>query len=369
MGELCTGRRLYGTAADQSGCYADDHTGMPLLLSDRAATTAPVELVTSADARMLGIRPAPQRWHRVRRGVYADRAAYRELKPWQRYAARVHAFVRTHPDAVLCLESAAVLHGLPLFNEAREIHVLGESGEKPRRFGDVWVHTSEHPRNIECIGGVLVTSLLDTAVDLTRVLPPVKALTVADSAASAVQGGSVDVLDALDLLDLQSNRRGMSRARWAWGRANGLAESPAESVSRAVIEWSGFEVPELQKVFRYDGFEDRADFYFPSCRTIGEADGWQKYDLDSPAAAAAKLRDEKRREDRLRRHRHPFARWEIADAWKVDPLCAALRVAGVPLARLPRPAMLRTLQQQSARELTPKERAFAVQPRSAWPRA
>lgn len=335
---------------------------MPVLLSDRSFTAAPLALMTNAEARMLGVRLAAARWHRVRRGVYADRSAYSTLKPWSRYAARVHAFLRAHPDAVLCLESAAVIHGLPLFNETRDIHVLGGSGEKPRRFGDVWVHTSENPRTIERIDGVHVTSLLDTAVDLTRVLPPAKALAVADSAVSAAQGGSLEVLEALDLLDAQSNRRGMNRARWAWGRATRLSESPAESVSRAVIEWCGFEVPELQKVFGYEGIDDRVDFYFPSCRAIGEADGWQKYTLGDPATAATKLVAEKRREDRLRRHRHPFARWDLADAWKVDPMCTALKAAGVPLARLAQPAMLRTLQ-RSPREISVARDYAEQQPR------
>lgn len=344
------------TAADlwdcgtRRGYTARQNADMPLLLSDRSFTTAPIDLMTRAEARMLGIRLVTQRWHRLRRGVYADRAAYGRLKPWSRYAARVHAFLRTHPDAVLCLESAAVIHGLPLFNETRDIHVLGDAGEKPRRFGDVWVHTSEDPRTVERVEGVLVTSLLDTAVDLTRVMSPAKALTVADSAVSPAQGGSLEMLDALDLLDAQSNRRGVNRARWAWSRANGLSESPAESVSRAVIEWSGFEVPDLQKVFRYEGHEDRVDFHFPSCRAIGEADGWQKYALGDPTKAATMLADEKRREDRLRRNRHPFARWDLADAWKVEPLCEALHAAGVALTRLAQPAMLRSLR-TSPREL------------------
>lgn len=323
---------------------------MPKLLTERSATTSPVHLMTAAEARLLGIDLSPRRWLRLRRGVYALRDEYLRLKPWERYAARVHALLRTQPGAVLCLESAAVIQGLPLFNEARDIHVLGEAGDKPRRFGDVWVHTSDNPRTIEVVDGVHLTSLLDTAVDLTRVLSPAKALVVADSAVSPAQGGTVEVLDALDLLDQQTNRRGSRRARWTWGRANGLAESPAESVSRAVIEWSGFEVPELQTVFRYEGHVDRADFHFPSCGAIGEADGWQKYALGDPAIAAQRLADEKRREDRLRRHRHPFARWDLGDAWKVDPMCAALHGAGVPLTRLAQPAMLRSLR-HSPREL------------------
>lgn len=323
---------------------------MPLTLSERAATTSPLPLTTAAEARLLGIRLAPQQWHRVRRGVYVERAAFQRLTPWQRYQLRVHAFLRTSPDAILCLESAAVILGLPLFNETLDVHVLAAPGEKPRRFGEVWVHTSELPREVELIAGIHVTSLLDTALDLSRVLPPVKALTLADSAISSAQGGTVNVLAATDRLDAQQNRRGAARARWTWSHANGLAESPSESVSRAVIEWSGFETPELQRRFRYEGADDRTDFYFPSRRVIGEADGWEKYKLAKPEQAARLLADEKRREDRLRRNGHPFARWELRDAWRVDPLCRALRSAGVPLARLAEPAMLASLR-QSPREV------------------
>ncbi|MGP6172395.1 hypothetical protein ACTU6V_14470 [Microbacterium sp. A204] len=90
-------------------------------------------------------------------------------------------------------------------------------------------------------------------------------------------------------------------------------------MSRAVILWSGFEVPVLQREFFYEGELDRVDFFFKSVRAIGESDGWGKYNLEDPAEAANKLKDEKRREDRLRRHQHPFARWEMRGIWKVTP--------------------------------------------------
>jgi len=316
---------------------------MPLLLSDRAALTSPVPLVTSAEGRMLGIRVASAAHVRVRSGIYAPRAPYLALHPWARYEARVHAFVRAHPDAVLCLESAAVAWGLPLFGETRDIHVFDQDRCRSRRFGDVSVHTSTDDREVVRRGPLLCTSMIDTVVDLSRVLPPAEALAVVDAAISRTQGGPLDLTELRGHASAQTTTRGSARQRWLWERADGRAESPAESVSRAAIEWCGYEDPEVQREFDYEQVHDRVDFFFPSVRAIGESDGWGKYNLEDAAKAAARLRDEKRREDRLRRRGHPFARWDLGDVWRVAPLQRALSAAGVPILRPPQPAMLATL--------------------------
>lgn len=316
---------------------------MPLLLTDRAATVSPLQLITASEARMLGLAVTSDRWLRVRRGVYVDREGFGRLPPWQKYIVRVHAFARMHPDSVLCMESAATVLGLPLFGETRDIHVFDPARTSSRRFGDVCVHTSVDPRSVQRIGGLLVTGMRDTVVDLLRVLPPVQALTVADAAMSPAQGGALTRDDLSDHAAVQQSTRGLAQLRWIWSRADPDSESPAESVSRAVIEWSGFETPETQREFRYEGVLDRTDFYFPSSRAIGEADGWSKYRFEDPKEAARLLADEKRREDRLRRHRHPFARWDLRAAWRVEPLCQALAAASVSLVRPSQPAMLATL--------------------------
>lgn len=316
---------------------------MPLLLRDRAATRPPLTLVTSAEAKVRRLPVSDASWVRVRRGVYADAAAVARLAPWERYALRVHAFALTHPDSMLCLESAAVLHGLPLFGEARDIHVFDEERTSSRRFGDVCVHTSSNPRERVRIAGIPVTSLLDTVVDLCRVLPPAPALAVADAALSTAQGGTLDLDGLRTRAAGQVSRRGMARLAWIWSRADGRAESPGESISRAVIAWCGFEEPVLQAEFAYEGADDRVDFLFPSCRAIGESDGWAKYELHDARRAEQRLRDEKRREDRLRRAGHPFARWDLADAFRVAPLAAALHRASVPLVRPRDRAALSTL--------------------------
>lgn len=198
-------------------------------------------------------------------------------------------------------------------------------------------------RDVERVGGILATSIVDTVVDLARVLPHMPALTVADASLSRAQGSAVRLEDLRDRAAAQSNGRGRARLRWVWDRANGLAESPAEVVSRVVIEWSGFEDPVQQPEFHYEGHTDRTDFGFRSNRALCEADGWGKYDLDEPERATRHLMQEKRREDRLRRHGHPFARWDVRDAFRVAPLCRALHGAGVREVRPPQPALLASL--------------------------
>ncbi|MBS1906817.1 MAG: hypothetical protein JST33_09685 [Actinobacteria bacterium] len=329
---------------------------MPILLSDRAALRAPLPLLTSTESRGLGIRVTVTTHVRVRSGIYVARAAYLRLKPWERYAARVHAFARAHPDAALCLESAAVVWGLPCFGEPRDIHVFDPDRSRSRRFGDVCVHTSSDERAVERQGPLLSTSLADTVVDLSRVLPPAEALAVVDAAISRRQGGPLDLSELRARASVQQTTRGSAQQRWIWQRADGRSESPGESLSRAAIEWSGFEDPELQQEFHYEHADDRVDFYFPSVRAIGESDGWGKYDLDDPVKAAAHLKDEKRREDRLRRHGHPFARWDLGDVWRLTPLHRALSSAGVPLVRSPQPAMLATFRRRPRAALREREK-------------
>ncbi|WP_102191675.1 hypothetical protein [Microbacterium aurantiacum] len=316
---------------------------MPQLLSDRARVVPPLRVYTREEARMAGFSVDSQRWMRLRKGVYVERGPYGELPPWERYAVRVHAFLRTHPDAVFCLESAGVFHGIPQFGETALIHVYAPDAGATQRYGDVIVHASCDVRDVERVGGASVTSLRDTVVDLARVMNPADALAVADAVTSPVQGGKLQVAELSDRGEQFENRRGRARMRWVWDHADGRSESPGESVSRAIILWCGYEVPELQREFSYDGHVDRCDFHFPSTGAIGEADGWGKYDLNDLDGAKQKLADEKRREDRLRRQGHPFARWDLRGAWQVDPLREALDTAGVLRVRPPQSGMLATL--------------------------
>lgn len=316
---------------------------MPLLLADRAHLVSPLRLYSYDELRTLGANPSDSGWKRLRKGVYVSRERFEGSAPWVRYAVRVHALLRTNLDAVLCLESAAVLHGTPLFGETEDIHVYDPDLKSSWRHGDVSIHASATAREIVSIGGIRVTSTVDTLVDLIRVVPPAQGLAMADAALSPAQGGMLSIAALRERGFARGSGRGSARMSWVCDNADERAESPGESVSRAVVMWSGFERPELQMSFAYEGFRDRTDFYFASCHAVGESDGWGKYDLDDPARAAKHLREEKRREDRLRRNGHPFARWDWRDAQRVEPLERALVGAGVPRVTSPDYASLATL--------------------------
>ncbi|WP_344002844.1 hypothetical protein [Microbacterium paludicola] len=284
--------------------------------------------------------------HRVRHGVYAPKDRWMQLAPWDRYLARVHAYALANPDAVFMLESAAALSGMPVFREPEDVHVLQASGTA-RRIGDVRTHVSADVREIVRLDGVAFTAPAETAVDIARARHPAIALAVADGALRVDR--SLDPTTLLALNEARLSKRGRGRAQWSLSRATSLAETAIESVSRAVIEWLGYELPELQVEFRLpDGTLSRVDAYWRTADVIGEADGRVKY----RSGDATVLWEEKRREDALRRGRGGFGRWgwdETADPPKLDEI---LRAASLRPVRLPQHGPLRSLPDALGRRRT-----------------
>jgi len=279
---------------------------------------------------------------RIRRGVYAPTAAWAATAPWERYLTRVHAVALTVPDAVFSHESAAALRGLPIIGDPGAVHVLRSAQGTSRENRGLRVHTTAAPADIEPVDGLLLTGLAETVVGIARLRHPAYGLAVADAALRAADTLTVEALVAHN--ELGASSRGRRNARWALHRATALAETTLESISRAAIEWLGFEEPVLQTGFvADDGTVDRADFAWPSCAVVGEADGALKYDgrYGTPAEV---VRREKRREDRIRRGVSGFARWgwaELRDPWQLDRI---LRAAGVPCVRPAQTTPLYTLQ-------------------------
>lgn len=291
---------------------------------------------------------------RVRPGVYVRKEEWAALAPWECYRVRLEAVARTWSSPVFCLESAAPFLGLPLFGEPRFIHLLSADAQSWRE-GDVIVHGARDARSIRTLEGTSFTSLAETAVDLCRVLPPAFAMGVADAALRILQGGG-QTLDFSEFGRAQANRRGLRQLDWIQEYADPRAESSGESVSRTVIVWLGYEEPELQVVFHYEGVEDRTDFYWRRLRKVGESDGYGKYDAADPVAMKAHFVKEKKREDRLRRYEDGFIRWDWPDTMKWKPLDRKLAVGGLERVRPMQMSMLATLAQHP-RSLTTQERA------------
>lgn len=263
---------------------------------------------------------------RVSPGVYVEAGAYARLTAWDRYLTRVHAAAATRPDAVFGWESAAALLGLPVFGHPREVHILSTAIGTSRTAQGVREHATADHRTVVRVGGIAVTSIADTVVDLCRARHNAIGVAVADAALRRELGLDRGTLAAINEARLSS--RGRRSARWAIDRADARAETVLESVSRCTIEWLGFPLPELQVEVRQGSRTRRLDVFWPEERVGGEADGLVKYD-GSIGDPRQTLIDEKAREDGLRRVLNGFARWGWQDLHEPERLAQILRDAGL----------------------------------------
>jgi hypothetical protein len=240
------------------------------------------------------------------------------------------------PDAVFSHESAAVLQGLPVFADPQTVHVLAGPQGTSRLIGGVRVHTGGEARELRLLGALLVTSPVETAIDVSRSRHEVVGLSVADAVLRADPAQTVESLVARN--ESRPSSRGRRHARWALHRADAASETVLESVSRATIEWLGYPEPFLQQRFLSPGAEDRCDFWWPGARLVGEADGDLKYD-GRFGDATALLRDRRVRDARLRTQVRWVAHWAWSDVVDYAALDRILSATG----------LLRTFPQDTAR--------------------
>jgi hypothetical protein len=293
----------------------------------RLATACPVPMLLTRDhpgvrldrearaGRLVAIRP----------GVYTPSQAWSALAPWDRHLARVYAVAAVLPDAVFCHESAAALLGLPVVGEPATVHVLSATATA-RETAGIRTHTTTDERELVDLGGILVTSAVEVAVDTARSRHAAIALSVADAVLRADGTSTVEQLVARN--EARTTSRGRRQARWSLHRADPRAENALESLSRAVVEWLGFPPPELQHVIRTALGDYALDLAWPRLGIGAETDGRWKYDgrFGDPRDA---LWREKQREDELRRHLSGLARWGWAELAEPMTLRRILVAAGL----------------------------------------
>jgi hypothetical protein len=231
-----------------------------------------------------------QTWCRPAHGVIAPvdvRDADPHITRRRRHALRATAAVLRRPGQVISGQSAAVLHGLPVFElpALPETTDPGAGGWGDRRVSHVHA-AGLSADEVQTWFGVRATSVARTLVDLGR-HDRRDAIMAADAALreQLVTAGEIEGAVA-------RARRwpGIRQARAVLALADPRAESPLESLTRLVMHDDGLPAPDLQVwVGRY-----RVDMLFREQRLIVEIDGLDKY-----AADDARKR-EKRRERRLR---------------------------------------------------------------------
>ncbi|WP_157416156.1 hypothetical protein [Agromyces allii] len=323
----------------------------------------PNGLIRFADVREAGLQRtlaadlAARRIVRVRRGVYVD-APPLGTPEWRRDELRhthlVSAAAESMRAPVFTGFSALALLGLPSFGRwPRDVCVLADGPTGHRRPGVVAV-AAPRPPDVERVqGGMFVTSVEFALVQACRVGTLAAALAAVDAALWVPSGAGRAPLTTIERLLGEHERLmpypGSRRTEAVLVRATSRSQTVLETVSRLVIEECGFQAPVLQESFRLDELAMTADvdFWWPSVRAIGEADGRGKYlagatahgsavpageSLVSAIAARAVIR-EKDRENALRRRVTSMDRWDWTDMVRKDPLEQRLLAMGVPRTR------------------------------------
>jgi len=241
------------------------------------------------------------RWTGLRRSVYAVTANVPVDGPGRVALDVAAAQLASQHDIVGTHETAALVHGLPLFADYDGPLVLSRVRERDQDRppqsdpAGLVAQIPEHHRS--SVLGAVVTTPARTAVDLARWGPALSATVVLDGALRL--GVRREELE--QVLDDCRGWPGIQRAREWVAFADGRAESALESVGRWRMHEAELPPPDLQvTIADRDGTIGRTDFCWEAYRTIGEADGFSKYRSPDGAADFAALRAEKLREDRLR---------------------------------------------------------------------
>jgi Transcriptional regulator, AbiEi antitoxin/Protein of unknown function (DUF559) len=228
---------------------------------------------------------------RLGRGVYASAARARELmtKAGGDELLKIAAAAAvTGPDAVVSHQSAAALHRIDLLGRTYPLVALTRpAGRGWHGRPGIRLHAAPlPPEHVTAEVGMLLTTPARTVIDLARVLDFRGGVIAADSALRRKLTSREELRAVLAAVPLRS---GVSRAAEVVEFADGLAESPLESIARVAFRDGGLAPPALQ-VWLGGTTEPaaRVDFYWRKYRTIAEADGNIKY--NDPLRASAQLR-------------------------------------------------------------------------------
>jgi predicted transcriptional regulator of viral defense system len=219
----------------------------------------------------------------VSRGAYAlpEFVASAAGDPAREHALAAAAAARRAGDgATVSHHSAAIIHGLELLARPDPAGVtLTRSphgcASRSDRAGAV-VHIADLPPDqVTSRGGVLVTTVARTVVDLARTLPFADGVVVTDS---ALHAGKAARNDLSAVLAACARWPGARRAERVALFSDHRAESALESVARVAFDEHGLPAPKLGAWVGDDGtIVARADFFWPGHRTVAEADGAVKY--------------------------------------------------------------------------------------------
>ena len=278
---------------------------------------------------------------RALRGCYVYATYWAELAPRDRHRALAQLSALAFGyDLVFSHRTAAALWRLPVLGAwPARVHIAGTPGGGVHRSATLARHTLGIEIASELIDGLRVTPLAATVAQIAASERFAAGVVVADAALRRATHplpslhSSVTREDLVTAASKVSLNHGGARALSVAVFADGRADRPGESLSRANMLAAGVAKPELQVELRgASGNKYFADFYWREHRLIGEFDGAAKYsdpEFLRGRTPAEALLDEKAREDDLRAADHRFSRWGWNVALSPARLGAQLRVAGL----------------------------------------
>jgi hypothetical protein len=275
----------------------------------------------------------------VTRGVLAESEVWTAALPEERHRAAARAISELRPGAVFGGITAALIWQRPWAGSAPlkpiviSSNVAGGNSDR-----STTVMASTVAFEVECVDGLMVTSLARTLVDVARRCDPAVAIPMLDHALSEPRVGEVGpalarlTREELALEFGRGTHVGRARARASLGFADGLSASVGESLSRWNIAQLGFDPPVLQQRYVDRDGAMFVDFSWGRERVIGEFDGLGKYlreEFTQGQEVAEVVMSEKRREDRLRALGARVARWGWREVQNPYLLARILEDAGL----------------------------------------
>lgn len=263
-------------------------------------------------------------WARLRRGAYLEGLVPDDDVELHRLLVRATLAAFRRP-AVVSHQSAAVLHGMPLWDiRLDRVHVT----RQPPAWNDTSPVLVAHvarlrDEEIVEIDGTPVTSRVRTALDLARSLPHETAVVALDGALRTKKLTMAQLRE--HLFDIAGSPGSRAAAR-AVAFADGRSGSVGESRSRMLLHRLGMPPSDLQfRVTTPEGrFVAQTDFAWESARLVGEFDGRIKYGrlLRPGQDPGDAVFAEKQREDAIRDEDLSVVRWIWTDLQRPERLKA-----------------------------------------------
>ena len=282
-------------------------------------------LAAGGSSRKIGAQVARGDLVRIGRGYYAtaDLTERMRLLSFGEHFLRAYAIVGAlGSGTVASHRTAGYIHGLDLLTEPGATVTVTRPADHHSHSAKPGVHlyVARLPgRHVFERFALPITTVARTVVDLARTAPFREGVVVADCALHQ----HLTTKDELRTVLTECPQvRGCRRAAAVVEFADGLAESPLESIARVVFRDCKLPPPSLQVRIEGTDFIGRVDFLWPQYRTIVEVDGVMKY--TDPYRARAQLR----RDQRLRAAGYEVVHFEWRDiVSEPDAVASAIRDA------------------------------------------